>query len=65
MCWCLVVWLDVMDDPGKLGVSIPALLYKLMHSYMYLFCQMFYGQQMFACFLNGKAHMSMFNAILI
>ena len=28
MCWCLFVLLDVMDDPGKLGVSTPALLYK-------------------------------------
>ena len=29
VCWCLVVQLDVMDDPGKLGVSTPALMNKV------------------------------------
>ena len=27
--WYFVVQLDVMDDPGKLGVPTPGLLYKV------------------------------------
>ena len=49
MCWCLVVC--IMDDPGKLEVSTPALLYKsvVSQSYRNVDVSMFVAQFSIMC----------------